>query len=116
MTTIDEIINKIAAYNPRADLDLVRRAYVFAEKAHEGQTRLTGDPYITHPLEAACVLADLEMDSTSIAAGLLHDVMEDSGVSMDQLKDEFGIEIARLVDGVTKLKLADFEVAPREEK
>jgi GTP pyrophosphokinase len=78
--------------------------------------RLTGDPYITHPLEAARILADLEMDATSIAAALLHDVVEDRDITLEQLEKEFGEEVARLVDGVTKLKLADFEVSPESEK
>ncbi|MDO8682613.1 MAG: bifunctional (p)ppGpp synthetase/guanosine-3',5'-bis(diphosphate) 3'-pyrophosphohydrolase [Armatimonadota bacterium] len=110
MSRIDEIIEQVKGYNPQADVELIRKAYAFAEKAHEGQTRLSGDPYITHPLEAARVLADLEMDSTSIAAGLLHDVVEDAHVTVDDVKEQFGVEIARLVDGVTKLKLADFDI------
>ncbi len=77
MATIDQIIEQVKQYSPEADLDLIKRAYKFAEGAHDGQVRLSGDPYITHPLEAARILADLEMDSASIAAGLLHDVVED---------------------------------------
>ena len=91
-------------------MDLIRRAYEFADEAHKGQKRLTGDPYITHPLAAAEILADLEMDVPSVAAALLHDVVEDQGKSIDEIKSKFGEEIAMLVDGVTKLKLADFEV------
>ncbi|MBI2841949.1 MAG: bifunctional (p)ppGpp synthetase/guanosine-3',5'-bis(diphosphate) 3'-pyrophosphohydrolase [Armatimonadetes bacterium] len=117
MATIEEIIEQVRSYNPKADFEVINRAYEFAEKAHEGQTRLSGDPYITHPLEAARILADLEMDSASIAAGLLHDVVEDHDVDIEQIEREFGDEIARLVDGVTKLKLADFEVSvPEAEK
>ncbi|MDO8586839.1 MAG: bifunctional (p)ppGpp synthetase/guanosine-3',5'-bis(diphosphate) 3'-pyrophosphohydrolase [Armatimonadota bacterium] len=114
MATIDEIVEQVRNYNPHADVELIRRAYACAEKAHEGQMRLTGDPYITHPLEAARTLADLEMDATSIAAGLLHDVVEDSRVTIDEIRTQFGAEISLLVDGVTKLKLADFEINPRE--
>jgi len=117
MATIQEIVEKVKGYNPDADVGLIERAYRFAERAHEGQMRLSGDPYISHPLETARILADLEMDSTSIAAGLLHDVVEDQDIKIEQIEREFGEEIARLVDGVTKLKLADFEVPlPDEEK
>lgn len=117
MATIDEIIEQVRGYNPAADIDLIERAFRFAERAHEGQTRLSGDPYISHPLETARILADLEMDSKSIAAGLLHDVIEDQDIKIEQLEKEFGEEVARLVDGVTKLKLADFEItAPELEK
>jgi GTP pyrophosphokinase len=111
VTTIDSIIERVREYNPDADFELIERAYHFAEKAHENQTRLSGDPYITHPLEAARILADLEMDSVSIAAGLLHDVIEDQDVKVEKLEKEFGPDVARLVDGVTKLKLADFDVS-----
>jgi guanosine-3',5'-bis(diphosphate) 3'-pyrophosphohydrolase len=110
MTNIDEIIELVKGYNPHADVELIRKAYEFAAIAHEGQKRLSGEPYIVHPLEAARTLADLEMDATSIAAGLLHDVVEDSRVTVDEIKATFGPEISLLVDGVTKLKLADFEV------
>lgn len=114
MNGIDGIIEQVKSYNPRADVELIRKAYEFAAKAHEGQLRLTGDPYISHPLEAARLLVELEMDATSIAAGLLHDVVEDSRVTVDQLKTEFNPEVARLVDGVTKLKLTDFEIEPKD--
>ncbi|HOM71115.1 MAG TPA: bifunctional (p)ppGpp synthetase/guanosine-3',5'-bis(diphosphate) 3'-pyrophosphohydrolase, partial [Armatimonadota bacterium] len=111
MATISEIIEQVKGYNPDADTDLIERAYQFAERAHDGQTRLSGAPYITHLLETAHILADLEMDSTSIAAGLLHDVVEDQDITLETLEREFSEDIAKLVDGVTKLKLADFEVS-----
>lgn len=110
MADIGTIINQVKAYNQDADTELIRRAYEFAAAAHEGQKRLTGDPYITHPLATAEILVDLEMDVSSISAALLHDVVEDQDYSVDDLKSSFGEEIARLVDGVTKLKLADFDV------
>ncbi|MEN6521162.1 MAG: bifunctional (p)ppGpp synthetase/guanosine-3',5'-bis(diphosphate) 3'-pyrophosphohydrolase [Armatimonadota bacterium] len=117
MPVFNDIIEQIQKYNPGADIELVERAYRFAEHAHEGQFRLSGAPYITHPLETARILADLEMDVVSIAAGLLHDVVEDQDVTLEQLEKEFSPEIAKLVDGVTKLKLADFEVqTPEAEK
>ena len=112
MSDLETLIEQVKSYDPHADVELIRKAYAFAEKAHEGQMRLSGDPYLSHPYEAARALADLEMDPTSIAAGLLHDVLEDAHVTVDQLKAQFGAEIALLVDGVTKLKLADFEIEP----
>jgi len=110
MADIESIINRVQSYSPQGDMDLIRRAYEFAVEAHKDQKRLTGDPYITHPLAAAEILADLEMDVPSVAAALLHDVVEDQGKSIDEIKSKFGEEVAMLVDGVTKLKLADFEV------
>ena len=107
--TIESVIEKVKRYNPKADLELIRRAYDFAAKVHEGQMRLSGEPYINHPLATAVILVELEMDAKSIAAALLHDVIEDTGVHVEQLAKAFDKEIAQLVDGVTKLKLADFE-------
>lgn len=111
---IEGLIKRVKAYNPSADTDLIRRAYEFAEEVHEGQRRLSGEPYINHPLETAATLVGLEMDVNSIAAALLHDVVEDSQVTLEQLTKAFGTEVATLVDGVTKLKLADFE--PRDDE
>ena len=108
--TIESVIEKIKKYNPKADVDLIGKAYEFAAEVHEDQTRLSGEPYINHPLATASILTDLEMDVKSIAAALLHDVIEDTGVHVEQLAKAFDKEIAQLVDGVTKLKLADFEV------
>jgi GTP pyrophosphokinase len=107
--TIESILTKVRRYNPQADTALLRRAYDYAAEKHAGQTRRTGEPYIQHPLEVADILAGLEMDTPSLAAAFLHDVLEDCGVSPDELAGEFGDEIANLVEGVTKLKLADFE-------
>ena len=112
--TIEGVIEKIGKYNPKADMDLIRRAYEFAANVHEGQSRLSGEPYINHPLATASILTDLEMDAKSIAAALLHDVIEDTGVHVDELAKAFDKEIAQLVDGVTKLKLADFEMRAPE--
>lgn len=106
---IDSILAKVRRYNPDADLALLRRAHDYASAKHAGQLRKTGEPYITHPIEVVDILAGLEMDTASLAAGFLHDVIEDCGVSKEELAGEFGPEIAELVDGVTKLKLADFE-------
>jgi guanosine-3',5'-bis(diphosphate) 3'-pyrophosphohydrolase len=110
MSQIETIIDRVKQYNPSADVDLILRAYETAAEVHKGQERLTGEPYIVHPLAAAEILADLEMDSVSIAAALLHDVVEDRDYSLEKIKSNFGSDVATLVDGVTKLKLADFDV------
>ena len=107
--TIDSILSKVRRYNPQADVALLRRAFDYAVEKHEGQFRRTGEPYIMHPVEVVDILTGLEMDTPSLAAGFLHDVVEDCHVTKEELAAEFGAEIAELVDGVTKLKLADFE-------
>ncbi|HVK04214.1 MAG TPA: bifunctional (p)ppGpp synthetase/guanosine-3',5'-bis(diphosphate) 3'-pyrophosphohydrolase [Armatimonadaceae bacterium] len=106
---IETILQRVKRYNPNADVAVLRHAHDYAAAKHEGQFRRTGEPYIKHPIEVADILASLEMDTPSIAAGFLHDVVEDCGVSRDQLAEEFDDEIADMVEGVTKLKLVDFE-------
>ncbi len=98
-----ELVEKIKSYDPRADEDLINRAYVFAMKAHGSQKRASGDPYFTHPLEVANILTSLKLDSASIITGLLHDTLEDTEATAEEIKRLFGQEIAQLVDGVTKL-------------
>jgi GTP pyrophosphokinase len=101
---LGNIINQIESYNPNADLGIVVKAYNYAEMAHSNaQTRFSGERYFIHPYNVALILADLHMDVQTICAGLLHDVVEDTGISFDEIKSEFGIEIANMVDGVTKL-------------
>ncbi|MEN6328269.1 MAG: bifunctional (p)ppGpp synthetase/guanosine-3',5'-bis(diphosphate) 3'-pyrophosphohydrolase [Syntrophomonas sp.] len=106
---IDIILSKVSEYDPDADFASITKAYEFAEAAHSGQKRISGEPYITHPLEVALILADIEMDSATICAALLHDVVEDTQVSYFDLLREFGEEITLLVDGVTKLSRIDFK-------
>src|SRR3954463_4520472 len=89
--------------HPKAALALLQRAYDVAEEKHEGQKRKSGDPYITHPLAVSTILAELGMDTTTLVAALLHDTVEDTGYSVEQLRADFGEEVAHLVDGVTKL-------------
>jgi len=103
MHQLDQIISELAGYFPTADLPMVRRAYQFAAQAHDGQTRKSGDPYVTHPLAVAQIIAELKLDVASVCAGLLHDCVEDTSATVEQLGDLFGKEIAFLVDGVTKL-------------
>ncbi len=100
---VDTLIRTLRMHHPKADLSLVERAYAAAEKAHSGQTRRSGEPYITHPVAVAQILADLGIGSKTIAAALLHDTVEDNDYTLDELRDAFGDEIAMLVDGVTKL-------------
>ncbi len=113
--SIDGILAKIAKYHPNDDLSLVERAYAFAYEAHKDQVRKSGEPYIIHPISVAQTLADLMLDATTIAAGFLHDCVEDcEGVTPDTMKQMFGGEVALLVDGVTKLNRLDF--TSREEQ
>jgi len=107
--TIDDLCFATSNYLESKKVDDIRRAYHFAEEAHEGQTRRSGEPYITHPLAVAHVLAMMHLDDECIMAGLLHDVIEDTDVSRDELAEEFSEEVALLVDGVSKLAKAAFE-------
>ncbi len=107
--TSEEIIAACQKYHPNEDMSVIQRAYDFAQKAHEGQTRMSGEPYFTHPCEVAMILANIMMDPETIAAGLLHDVVEDvEGVTGETIEDLFGTDIAMMVDGVTKLNHMDF--------
>ncbi|MBW2526304.1 MAG: HD domain-containing protein, partial [Deltaproteobacteria bacterium] len=108
MHSVAELVDRVRAYRPEADLSLVDRAYRFAEAAHEGQLRKSGDPYFGHPVNVAGVITELRLDVASVCAALLHDVVEDTPASRSELEREFGTEIAFLVDGVTKLSKIDF--------
>ena len=114
MTQLQTLIDEIPKYQPGADLDLVQRAYRFSELSHQGQQRASGEPYLSHPLEVAGLLVNFKMDVTTVTAGLLHDVLEDTRATKDDLKREFGLEIADLVDGVTKIGKLAF--SSREER
>lgn len=111
---VQGLIATLRASFPRADLDAVREAYLAAARAHEGQTRASGEPYVTHAVAVARILADLHLDPTTIVAALLHDVLEDTGVEPQELRERFGPEIATLVDGVTKLGRIEWQ--SREER
>ncbi len=99
----DELIASVKKYHPSTDISMIEKAYKIAYEAHEGQKRKSGEPYIIHPLCVAIILADLEFDKETIAAGLLHDVVEDTVMTTEEITKEFGAEVALLVDGVTKL-------------
>src|ERR687889_286263 len=102
--TITSLLGRVASYDPEADEELIARAYSMAHAAHKGQVRKSGEPFVYHPLATADILVDLRMDSTTIAAGILHDVLEDTEITKEQLETQFGEELADIVDGVTKLK------------
>ena len=101
--TISELVTAVQAYDPSCDGSLIVRAYEVAAGAHEGQRRASGESYIEHPLAVAGILAELEMDQNTIAAAILHDVVEDTTITAEGVAAQFGDEIAALVDGVTKL-------------
>ncbi|MEE8465991.1 MAG: HD domain-containing protein, partial [Dehalococcoidia bacterium] len=103
----ETLIERVGAYLPEESTGLVREAYLYADECHEGQMRKSGEPYIAHPLETALFLAGLHLDSHTIVAALLHDVVEDCGVSLDEITRRFGPEVSKLVDGVTKLTRMD---------
>lgn len=104
-----ELVERVKTYDKNADEDLLNRAYVFSMQAHGTQTRESGDPYFSHPLDVAGILTNMKMDSASIATALLHDVVEDTLVSLEDIEKHFGKEVAKLVDGVTKLSLIEFQ-------
>lgn len=107
--TIDDLIEKIKTYNPNVDEAEIRSAYELAKANHQGQKRNSGEDYIIHPLHVAMILADMNMDSATIIAGLLHDTIEDTSVTYEDIEKKFGKEIAELVDGVTKLKKLNYK-------
>ncbi|HEX9873400.1 MAG TPA: bifunctional (p)ppGpp synthetase/guanosine-3',5'-bis(diphosphate) 3'-pyrophosphohydrolase [Deferrimonas sp.] len=111
MVRLDEILEKILQYNANADLDAVRKAYVFSAKVHQGQTRLSGDAYLTHPMEVALILTKLRMDVPTIVTGLLHDTLEDTLATSEELQALFGTEVAQLVEGVTKIGKITFRTS-----
>lgn len=101
---MEQLLKRAASYLSEKDLEQVKRAYLMAEKAHEGQFRKSGEPYITHPVAVATILVDLQMDAATLVAALLHDVVEDTDVTLKEIEAEFGETVASLVDGVTKLR------------
>ena len=112
---LEPLLQSVRQSHPRADLSIIERAYAVAERAHEGQSRKSGDPYITHPLAVATILAELGMTPVTIAAALLHDTVEDTTYSLDALEEDFGAEVAKLVDGVTKLDKVSYGDAAQAE-
>jgi GTP diphosphokinase / guanosine-3',5'-bis(diphosphate) 3'-diphosphatase len=117
MIRIEDILDKVSANYPQGNLDLLRRAYFFSAREHKGQTRASGEPYLVHPLEVANILAEMRLDEVSVATGLLHDVIEDTLVEPEVIKQYFGDEIAHLVEGLTKIaQLNSTRATSREEQ
>ncbi|HYY70629.1 MAG TPA: bifunctional (p)ppGpp synthetase/guanosine-3',5'-bis(diphosphate) 3'-pyrophosphohydrolase [Terriglobales bacterium] len=114
VTKFRDLLKTVRANRPNDDLEIIRRAYDFSQKYHAGQNRESGEPYLSHPLEVALVLAEMNLDSTSIAAGLLHDLVEDTTVTVVDIRKEFGEQVAHIVEGVTKISKIDF--ATQEER
>ena len=109
MIRLDDILERVRQYNPKADLEMINRAYVFSAKAHAGHVRQSGEPYLIHPLQVAGILTEMKMDVTTIAVGLLHDTVEDTDVTREDLLRLFGDEVAFLVEGLTKISRLAFE-------
>lgn len=115
MIRINDIIDKMLEYTSEADLGIVERAYIYSARVHEGQVRLSGEPYLSHPLEVAGVLADMRLDAVSVASALLHDVIEDTHTTEENIREMFGPEVAHIVSGVTKLSALPYDSAQARE-
>jgi len=102
MIRLNDILNKVSSYNTSADLDIIRKAYVFCAKVHQGQTRLSGEPYLVHPMEVSAILADLKLDVASVVTGLLHDTVEDTSVTLRDIELKFGKRVAEIVDRLSR--------------
>src|SRR5215218_2526650 len=109
MIRFETLLEKVRSYSPEADLELLRRAYVFSALEHKGQVRHSGEPYLVHPLEVADFLADMKLDVVAVAAGLLHDVVEDTLTTIEVIAERFGPEVAHVVEGVTKIGAIPFQ-------
>src|SRR5712692_8713786 len=114
VTRFRDLMKTLRANRPNDDLGIVEKAYEFSQKNHAGQTRASGDPYLVHPLEVALVLAEMKMDPAAVAAGLLHDSVEDTTVTIVDIRKDFGEQVAHIVEGVTKISKIDF--VTREEQ
>ncbi len=114
VTKYRDLLKKVRANRPSDDLEIIRKAYDYSLEHHRGQSRASGEPYLVHPLSVAMVLAEMKLDATAIAAGLLHDLVEDTVVTVDDIRREFGEPVAQIVEGVTKISKIDF--ATREER
>ena len=116
MLRLNDILDRVQQYNPDADLDIIKKAYVYSAKVHQGQMRKSGEPYLIHPLEVAGILTQLKLDEASIVTGLLHDTIEDTLTTMEDITGLFGAEVAQLVDGVTKLSQLSANVSQEEKQ
>ncbi len=114
MLRFEDIVERVQDYQPDADIDYLRRAYIFSAKVHQGQGRLSGEPYLVHPIEVAGILTELRLDYVTVAAGLLHDTVEDTDTTVEEIREYFGDEAALIVDGLTKIARIEFKT--REEQ
>src|SRR5512145_3519212 len=108
MIRFEDLLDRVRTYSPDADLELLRRAYVFSALEHKGQVRHSGEPYLVHPLEVADILAGMKLDAVCVAAGLLHDVVEDTLTTPEKIRERFGEDVAHIVEGVTKIGAIPF--------
>src|SRR5262247_2143371 len=111
MIRLEEILDRVEKYHPGDNLDLIRRAYIFSAVEHKGQVRASGEPYLVHPLEVASILAEMRMDPTCVAVGLLHDVLEDTLTEPQRLQEYFGPDVLHIVEGVTKISKIPFSTS-----
>ena len=111
MLRFNDIADRVLEYDSACDISLLQRAYVYTAKVHDGQERLSGEPYLVHPLEVAGILVDMRMDAVCVTAGLLHDTVEDTLASLDEIERLFGDEVAFLVEGLTKIAKVEFTSA-----
>src|SRR3954464_13161770 len=116
MIRFEDLLEKVRAYSPDTDVELLRRAYVFSAFEHRGQVRHSGEPYLIHPLAVADFLADMKLDAVAIAAGLLHDVVEDTLTTIERIQELFGPEVAHVVEGVTKISAIPLSSSSSEER
>ena len=115
MQTLESLSHRLSSYLEPEHINRVKRAYFYAEQAHSGQKRRSGEPYVTHPLEVANILAGMHMDHQSLMAAMLHDVIEDTSISKQALEEQFGDAVAELVDGVSKLTQFEFETQAQKQ-
>ena len=108
VTRFRDLLRKVRSYRPTEDLSSIKKAYEFSSEHHKGQARESGEPYLAHPLQVATILAEMQLDTTAITAGLLHDAVEDTSVTIDEIQAEFGEQVAHIVEGVTKISKIDF--------
>ena len=113
--TIDDVVERMSERHSEEDQDLVRRAHVFSARVHSGQERMSGEPYLMHPLAVAMILTEQGLDATSITVGLLHDVLEDTHAEPAEIREEFGDEVLSLVEGVTKISKISFTTREQEQ-
>src|SRR5258708_26842765 len=116
MFGFEDVLEKVRAFSPDPDVELLRRAYVFPAFEHRGEVRQPGEPHLIHPLAVADFLADMKLDAVAIAAGLLHDVVEDTLTTIERIQELFGPEVAHVVEGVTKISAIPLSSSSSEER